>query len=98
LAVAIIRQTDTYRKWFARLKDGRAKARIDIRIRRLALGNAGDAKPVGAGVSELQITYGPGYRVYYIDIGSETIILLAGGNKSSQSADISKAKELASTL
>jgi len=98
LFVAIIRQTDVYQKWFEKLKDSRAKARIDIRVRRLSLGNAGDVKPVGSGISELRIDYGPGYRVYYIQTDSEIIVLLAGGDKSSQSRDIKKAKELASNL
>ncbi|MFK8078120.1 MAG: type II toxin-antitoxin system RelE/ParE family toxin [Granulosicoccus sp.] len=93
-----IRQTETYRKWFLKLKDQKAKARIDIRIRRLSLGNAGDVKPVGSGVSELRITYGPGYRVYYAQKGSEVIVLLAGGDKSSQPSDIENAKKLAADL
>ena len=93
-----IRQTDAYQRWFSRLKDSRAKARIDIRIRRLSLGNAGDVKPVGNGVSELRIDYGPGYRVYYIKQETTLLVLLAGGDKSTQKADISKAKELASGL
>jgi putative addiction module killer protein len=96
--VFTIRQTDTYRNWFSKLKDKRAQSRVDIRIRRLSLGNAGDVKPVGAGVSELRINYGPEYRVYYTAIGDEIIILLAGGDKSTQSKDIEKAKELASNL
>ena len=93
-----IRQTENYRNWFSKLKDPKAKARIDVRIRRLSLGNPGDAKPVGRGVSELRINYGPGYRVYYTQAGNELIILLIGGDKSSQSNDIRKAKELAGAL
>jgi len=96
--VPTIRQTDIYKKWFAKLKDSRARARIDVRIRRLELGNAGDVEPVGSGVSELRIHYGPGYRIYFTAHGDEVIVLLAGGDKSSQSRDIAKAKELASTL
>jgi len=96
--VTTIRQTDTYRNWFSKLKDKRAQSRVDIRIRRLSLGNAGDVKPVGSGVSELRINYGPGYRVYYTALGNEIIILLAGGDKSTQRKDIEKAKELASNL
>jgi len=96
--VTTIRQSDTYRAWYSKLKDNRAKARIDIRIRRLSLGNAGDVKPVGAGISELRINYGPGYRVYYKTIDDEVVVLLAGGDKSTQSRDIEKAKELASNL
>ena len=72
--------------------------RINIRIRRLSLGNAGDVKPVGEGVSELRIDYGPGYRVYFVTSGSEIILLLIGGDKSSQKMDIAKAKVLAKNL
>lgn len=93
-----VRQTDAYRRWFTNLKDTRAKARIDVRIRRLALGNAGDVKPVGKGVSELRISYGPGYRVYYKQYDSVVVILLVGGDKSTQSKDIEKAIELANNL
>ena len=75
-----IRQTENYGKWFASLRDRRARARIDIRIRRLILGNPGDVRPVGAGVSELRVDYGPGYRVYYKQQGSDLLLLLAGGN------------------
>lgn len=94
----IIRQTDAYKRWFSKLRDKRAKARIDVRIRRLSLGNPGDVEPVGEGVSELRIDYGPGYRVYYISQGDELIVLLAGGDKSNQSSDIKKAKSLAAEL
>ncbi len=90
-----IRQTDTYSKWFAALKDREARARINIRIRRLSLGNPGDVKPVGKGVSELRIDYGPGYRVYFIQRGHELVILLAGGDKKNQGQDIKQALELA---
>jgi putative addiction module killer protein len=90
-----IRETETFRKWFSGLGDDRAKRRIDIRIKRLAIGNPGDVKPLGAGVSEMRIFYGPGYRVYFKDTGKEIIILLCGGDKSTQSKDIEKAKELA---
>jgi len=96
--VLTIRQTENYRHWFSKLKDPKAKARIDVRIRRLSLGNPGDVKPVGRGVSELRINYGPGYRVYYTQAGNELIILLIGGDKSSQSNDIRKAIELAGAL
>lgn len=74
-----IRQTVAYAEWFAKLRDRATKVRIDIRIRRLSLGNAGDAKPVGEGVSELRIHYGPGYRVYFTRRGPELILLLTGG-------------------
>ena len=90
-----IRQTDVYSNWFEALKDRDARARINIRIRRLSLGNPGDVKPVGEGVSELRIDYGPGYRVYFIQRGQELIILLAGGNKQAQERDIKKALKLA---
>ena len=90
-----IQQTETYAKWFSGLRDRVARARVDIRIRRLSLGNAGDAKPVGDGVSELRVDHGPGYRVYFIQRGDVVIVLLAGGNKSTQDKDILKAKDLA---
>lgn len=90
-----IRQTQYYRMWFASLRDLRAKARIKTRIHRLLIGNAGDVRPVGAGVSELRIDYGPGYRVYYKQTGSMFLLLLAGGDKSTQAYDIAKAIALA---
>lgn len=90
-----IRQTEHYAKWFKALKDHMAKARIDVRIRRLSLGNPGDVKPVGEGVSEMRIDYGPGYRVYFLTKGSELILLLIGGDKSTQEKDIAKAKQIA---
>jgi putative addiction module killer protein len=93
-----IQQTETYAKWFAGLRDRVARARIDIRIRRLSLGNAGDAKPVGEGVSELRVDHGPGYRVYFIQRGEVVIVLLAGGDKSTQDKDIRTAKALAKDL
>ena len=93
-----IRQTEQYAKWFRSLKDHNARMRINIRIRRLSLGNPGDVKPVGEGISELRIDYGPGYRVYFIERGNELILLLFGGDKSSQAKDIAKAKKLAEEL
>ena len=93
-----IRQTEAYIKWFSGLRDRVARARIDIRIRRLSLGNAGDAKPVGDGVSELRVDHGPGYRVYFIQRGEDVIVLLAGGDKSTQDKDIRNAKALAKDL
>ena len=93
-----IRETETYSRWFERLRDRQAKARINIRIRRLAMGNPGEVKAVGEGVSELKLTYGPGYRVYFIQVGHEFVVLLAGGDKSSQFDDIAMAKKLASEL
>ena len=93
-----IRQTPTYAAWFSSLRDRVAKARIDIRIRRLSLGNTGDVRPVGEGVSELRIDHGPGYRVYFVQHGTLFVVLLAGGDKSSQTRDISTAKKLAREL
>jgi len=93
-----IRKTDTYKKWFTGLRDTRAKIRIDIRIRRLVIGNPGDVKPVGEGISEMRIDYGQGYRVYFKDTGKEIILLLCGGDKLTQDKDIKKAKELANNL
>jgi len=93
-----VRQTDTYARWFAKLRNTRAKARIDVRIRRLSLGNAGDVKPVGSGISELRIDVGKGYRVYYVNRGGCLIILLAGGDKSSQQRDIENAKAIAADI
>jgi putative addiction module killer protein len=86
-----IRKTETFAKWIDGLQDIRARAHILVRIERLAAGNPGDVKPVGEGVSEMRIDYGPGYRVYFKKIGKQVIILLAGGNKSSQSKDIKTA-------
>ncbi len=93
-----IGQTDTYLNWFASLRDRQARARIDIRIRRLSVGNSGDVKPIGQGVSELRIDYGPGYRVYFIQRGETLILLLAGGDKRSQDRDIKTALNLAQDL
>jgi putative addiction module killer protein len=93
-----IRETNTYKKWFHSLNDKRAKARIDVRIKRVSLGNFGDVQPVGNGVSELTIDYGAGYRVYFVKQGNLIVILLCGGDKSTQSKDILKAHELAQSL
>ena len=93
-----VRQTVTYTEWFTGLRDRTAKARIDIRIRRLSLGNPGDVKPIGEGVSELRVDYGPGYRVYFIQKGNVYLVLLAGGDKSTQDRDIREAKALARDL
>ncbi|HBY93644.1 MAG TPA: addiction module antitoxin RelB [Chloroflexi bacterium] len=90
-----IRQTEVYADWFARLRDRQARARIDVRLRRLSLGNPGDVRPVGEGVSELRIDYGPGYQVYFVQRGSALVILLAGGDKHTQDQDIRTALALA---
>lgn len=93
-----IRETETYAEWFSGLRDRQARARIDIRIRRLSLGNPGDVKAVGEGVSELRIDYGPGYRVYFARRGQLLVILLAGGDKRTQDRDIRTAQVLARNL
>ncbi|MDR1248363.1 MAG: type II toxin-antitoxin system RelE/ParE family toxin [Treponema sp.] len=99
-----IRTTEAYQKWFDKLADARSKARIQVRIRRLEQGNPGDVKPVGDGISEIRIDYGKGYRLYYKatvggqDAGKKIAILLCGGDKSTQQADIAKAKTLAAQL
>lgn len=93
-----ISQTEVYARWFDGLHDRRARVRIDIRIRRLSLGNPGDVRPVGEGVSELRIDYGPGYRVYFVQRGASLIILLAGGDKKTQDQDIQKAIKMARDL
>jgi putative addiction module killer protein len=93
-----IQTTDTFDAWFYSLKDKRAIARIQARIDRAEDGNFGDCSPVGKGVSEMLIHYGPGYRVYFVQRGIELVILLAGGNKSTQSKDIKTALQLAGKL
>lgn len=93
-----VRQTAAFASWLADLRDAGARARILVRIRPLELGNPGDAKSVGDGVSELRIAYGPGYRVYFARRGQEIVILLCGGDKSSQGRDISAAKQMAREL
>ena len=93
-----IRQTQRYSQWFEGLQDRQARARILARIRRLSLGNPGDVKAVGEGISELRIDYGPGYRVYYTQHGRSVVILLAGGDKSTQARDIRTALRLAKDL
>ena len=93
-----IRKTDIFAKWLDGLSDIQARSRILARIDRLADGNPGDVKPVGEGISEMRIDYGPGYRVYYGMLGRELIILLAGGGKRTQAKDIKKALRLARNL
>ncbi|PIO96130.1 conserved hypothetical protein [uncultured Pleomorphomonas sp.] len=90
-----IRQTEQFEGWLARLADRQARSRILVRIDRLALGNPGDVKPVGQGVSELRVDYGPGYRVYFVRRGEKLIVLLAGGDKRTQAKDIADAIALA---
>jgi putative addiction module killer protein len=90
-----VRQTDVFADWFAGLRDRQARARITVRIRRLSLGNPGDVKPVGGGVSEIRIDYGPGYRVYFVRRGDTVAVLLCGGDKRNQDRDIARALELA---
>lgn len=90
-----IHQTGTFTDWFDRLRDIRAQARITARLRRLSAGHLGDVRPVGGSISELRINYGPGYRIYFIRKGNAIILLLCGGDKSSQDKDIQRAKELA---
>lgn len=93
-----LRKTDVYALWIDALRDLQGRARIPVRIERLAAGHPGDVKPVGDGVSELRIDFGPGYRVYFTLRGREIVILLAGGDKSSQSKDIKTALRLAKNL
>jgi len=90
-----VRETETFSRWLAGLRDARAKAEVARRVRRLALGNPGDVKPVGEGISELRIHYGPGYRVYYVQRGSLLVILLCGGDKGGQARNIALALALA---
>jgi putative addiction module killer protein len=84
-----------FEAWLSGLRDGQARSRINARIRRLSLGNPGDVKPVGAGVSEMRIDYGPGYRVYFVQRGDFVVMLLCGGDKRTQNADIKRAIQIA---
>lgn len=93
-----IKQTETYRKWEHKLKDHKVRAIIAARVFRLANGMFGDVTPVGLGISELRIHYGPGYRIYFKQNGNEIIILLCGGDKSTQKRDIEAAKKLVKEL
>ena len=92
-----IRKSSVYIKWIKNLRDERARYRINARIERLANGNPGDVKPVGEGISEMRIDYGSGYRIYYKDTGKEIIVLLCGGDKTTQEDDIKTAKKIAVT-
>lgn len=93
-----VRQTEVFARWLVSLRDRQARARIQARIDRLGLGNPGDVKPVGEGVSEMRIDYGPGYRVYFIRRGDRLVVLLAGGDKHTQPRDIKTALMLARNL
>lgn len=93
-----VRQTTSFAKWLDELRDTNARLRIVARIRRMELGNPGDVKSVGEGVSEMRITYGPGYRVYFVSMGSTIVVLLCGGDKSSQGRDIALAKQMAKEI
>lgn len=93
-----VRQTGDFSRWLRRLKDPDAVARIVGRVRRLEQGNPGDAKSVGKGVMEMRISYGPGYRVYYVHRGAVVVILLCGGDKRTQAQDIARAQQLAEEL
>lgn len=93
-----IRKTETFARWLDGLRDIRVRARVQVRIERLAAGNPGNVKSIGEGVSELRIDYGPGYRIYYTIHKRTVIILLAGGDKRTQTADINKALSLARNL
>ena len=88
-------KSETFEAWFVRLRDREAQARINVRIRRLSLGNPGDVRAVGAGVSEMRIDYGPGYRVYYAQRGNVRVLLCCGGDKRTQDADIKRAIAIA---
>ena len=85
----------TFDRWLKKLRDPRARARVEMRIRRLGRGNPGDVQPIGNGLSEMRFDYGPGYRVYYMQQRSVLVVLLCGGDKSTQQNDIKKAKEIA---
>ena len=98
MVVIEVRKTEAFAKWLDEIRDVRARARVLVRIERLSTGNPGDVKPVGEGVSELRIEYGPGYRIYYKMQGRKVIILLAGGDKHSQARDIKTALRLAKNL
>ena len=93
-----LRKTEVFAQWLDGLRDVQARARVQVRIERLSLGNPGDAEPIGDGVSEVRIHYGPGYRVYFKQFGQVLVVLLAGGDKNSQAQDIKTALRLARDL
>ena|ERR1035438_5768595 len=93
-----VHETEVFSQWLRGLRDRQGRRAITVRIQRLALGNAGDVKPVGHAVSELRISHGPGYRVYFVKRGKVVILLLCGGDKSSQDTDIAKAHAMAQDL
>ena len=93
-----IQKTEEFDEWLSNLADQKAQAKIVSRIERLGFGNPGDVKPVGAGVSEMRVPHGPGYRVYFKQTGKTVVILLCGGDKSTQAKDIKRAKEIAADL
>jgi putative addiction module killer protein len=93
----VVLKSRTFDRWLSSLKDRQARARIQVRIDRLALGNPGDVEPVGSGISEMRIDYGPGYRVYYVQRGKRIAVLLCGGTKRTQDADIRRAKKMLSS-
>jgi putative addiction module killer protein len=93
-----VQKTDEFDEWLSGLADQRAQAKIASRIERLGLGNPGDVKPVGEGISEMRVPHGPGYRVYFKQTGKTVIVLLCGGDKSTQEKDIKRARQLAAEL
>ena len=93
-----IQKTEEFDEWLSNLADQKAQAKIVSRIERLGFGNPGDVKPVGAGVSEMRVPHGPGYRVYFKQTGKTVVLLLCGGDKSTQEKDIKRAKEMAAEL
>ena len=93
-----LRKTEEYAKWLNNMRDIRARARVQARVERLAAGNPGDVSPVGEGVSELRIDYGPGYRVYFKKPGKTSVVLLTGGDKRTQAGDIKRGLQLAGNL
>ncbi|MBR0928175.1 type II toxin-antitoxin system RelE/ParE family toxin [Bradyrhizobium sp. CCBAU 53351] len=93
-----VRQTELFSEWLNRLKDASAVARITVRLRRMEMGNPGDSKGVGHNIREMRIDHGPGYRIYYVQRGTQIVILLCGGDKRTQRQDIKLAQQLAETL